>query len=97
MLICCEAGRLTYHLRHPRGCWTDICLRVAFFYGCVPAARRAWKKTYALKFAGYVLYGLVGQWLWLSDRMGSGGLIAKLVLLAHSILLAFIGLFSVWP
>jgi hypothetical protein len=98
VLICCEAGRLDYHLRYPRGCWTDIGLRFDFFCGCLPAARRAWTKTYALKFVGYMFYGLVGQWLWLSGRLGSEGrLITKLILLVHSLLLAFLGSLFVWP
>jgi len=97
VLMCCEAGRLDDHLRHPNGCWTDICLRVDFFGGSVPAARRAWKKTYALKFAGYVLYGLVGQWLWVNCGMGTEGVsISTLVLVVHSILLAFLGSLFVW-
>ncbi len=90
VLLYAEAGRLEYHLTHPQGQWRSVGKRVDFYCGRLPEARRAWKKTYAVKFVGYVVYGVLGQWL--VGSLGHGGRGAGVVVLAvHAALVAFVG------
>lgn len=64
ILTACELGRLQYHLCHRNGRLRDIGVRFDFYCGKIVSARRAWQVTYAVKFVGFVLYGVLAQ-VWL--------------------------------
>ena len=78
-----ELSRLQYHLCHRNGRLADIGVRFDFYCGTIPSARRAWKATYALKFPGFVVYGIVvqvwlatghlhGPWAWMTPLLHAG-------------------------
>jgi GT2 family glycosyltransferase len=68
-----ELGRLQYHLRHPNGRLRDIGVRFDFYCGKIPRARRAWQLTYALKFVGFLVYGIGVQVWWVASLGRHGG------------------------
>lgn len=72
IMAACELGRLQYHLTHPNGRLRDIGVRFDFFCGEIAGARRAWKVTYALKFLGFLLYGIWMQWYFFYLGPGKG-------------------------